>query len=171
MWKMKINLPISSRASLVILAGLSSFQGVAGEVSVARKFYEQPVVEQLRTLRQHPLPEQLDLYFFGNQVRHPPAIYLARCFALNGAAAVALLDSKLGVDSDDLAVRDITALLATIDAMGTYDVAGNEKLMTALRRRVENMKDDAWRDTAQKKLASVGNSRSERAAKAPECGE
>lgn len=54
------------------------------KLAAAREFYDQPVKERIRTFRQHSLEDQLDLFFFGNQFRHPPAVYLAPCFALNG---------------------------------------------------------------------------------------
>jgi hypothetical protein len=141
-----------------------------GDVAAAREFYRQPTAMQQRTFRQHSLEDQLGLFFFGNQVRHPPAIYLARCFALNGAPAVELLHSKLKVHSDDLTVRDIALLLATIDAMGKYSVAGDLELMGALKIRVAQMRDTGWRDTAEQEVASIGHKRSESASMAPECG-
>jgi hypothetical protein len=140
------------------------------DVSAARVFYRQPTSEQQKTFRQHTLQDQLGLFFFGNQVRHPPALYLAQCFALNGAPAVELLRAKLKVESNDLTVRDIAMLLATIDAMGKYDVAGDAQLMAALRSRVTQMRDDGWRDTAEREIASIGHERNERASRAPECG-
>jgi hypothetical protein len=154
--------------AVIFLSGCPRVDGV--DVSAAREFYRQPTSMQQKTLRQHSLEDQLGLFFFGNQVRHPPAIYLARCFALNGAPAVELLRSKLEGASDDLTVRDIALLLATIDAMGKYDVAGDTELMTALRSRVAQMRDAGWRDTAEKQVASIGHGRSESASMAPECG-
>ena len=140
------------------------------DVASAREFYRQPTSVQQRTLRQHSLEDQLGLFFFGNQVRHPPAIYLADCFALNGAPAVELLRSKIEEADSDLMVRDIVTLLATIDEMGQYDVAGDAQLMTALKTRAAQMKDSGWRDLAEEYIAKIGHERSERARAAPECG-
>lgn len=152
----------------VLLSGCPRVDGV--DISAAREFYRQPTSMQQKTFRQHSLEYQLGLFFFGNQIRHPPAIYLARCFALNGTPAVELLRSRLKGPSDDLTVRDIAMLLATIDAMGKYDVAGDAELMGALKSRVAQMRDVGWRDTAEKKVANIGHKRSERASMAPECG-
>ena len=151
------------------LAGCASSRIEGVDVSAARAFYKQPTAQQLKTFRQNTVSDQPNLYFFGNQVRHPPAIYLARCFALNGKSAVVLLRSKLVEASGDLTVRDITMLFATIDAMGTYDVAGDVQLMRALSARVAKMQDEGWRDTAEKKIASIGHERNERYGNAPEC--
>lgn len=160
------------RAILILCAvALSGCpRATSGDVSAAREFYRQPPSLQQRTLRQHSLEDQLALFFFGNQVRHPPAIYLAKCFALNGAPAVELFRSRLKTSIDDLTARDIATLLATIDAMGQYDVAGDAELMSAIRGRVAGMRDAGWRNTAERQIASIGKSRNERAVTAPECG-
>lgn len=154
--------------SVIFLSGCPRVDGV--DVSAAREFYSQPTSVQQKTLRQRQLEDQLGLFFFGNQVRHPPAIYLARCFALNGESAVELLRSRLKEASDDLTVRDIAMLLATIDAMRQYDVANDAKLMAALKSRVAQMRDAGWRDTAEQQVASIGRERSDLAGVAPECG-
>lgn len=153
--------------TVAFLSGCPRVEGV--DVSAAREFYRQPTSMQQKTLRQHPLEEQLDLFLFGNQVRHPPAIYLARCFALNGMQAVELLRSRLKEANDDLTVRDIAMLLATIDAMKQYDVANDAELMAALKSRAAKMRDAGWRDTTEQKIASIGRERSDRAGIAPEC--
>lgn len=154
-----------------LLAGCPDSGGeMAANVTAARVFYAQPAVEQMMTFRQHGLAEQLDLYFYGNQVRHPPAIYLARCFALSGERAVDLLRAKLSSKNDDLTIRDISALLATIDAMGKYDVSEDAELMSALRAQVANMQDQGWRDTAERKIASIESSQYVAEGNAPECG-
>lgn len=155
----------------VLLTGCPSSKVDGTNVSAARAFYSQPVTQQMRTFRQHPLADQLNLYFFGNQVREPPAIYLARCFALSGKPAVDLLRSKLEVPNDDLTVRDISALLAAIDSMGEYDVSKDAQLMDALKAQVASMHDERWRETAEKKITSIEHSQITSARGAPECGE
>lgn len=154
----------------VFLAGCpnSKIEGV--DVSAARAFYAQPMTEQMKTFRNHSLEEQLALYFYGNQVRHPPAIYLARCFALNGANAVEILRTKLKSKNDDLTVRDISSLLEAVDALGRYDVSEDLQLMSALRSSVRSMQDQGWRDTAQNKVISIENSQVVPVGNASECG-
>lgn len=154
-----------------LLAGCPNSGDEGADVAAARAFYAQPTAKQMMTFRQHALDEQLDLYFYGNQVRHPPAIYLARCFALGGERAVDLLRAKLSAENDDLTVRDISALLAAIAAMGEYDVSKDAKLMGALRSQVANMQDQGWRDTAEKKIVSIESSQNVAVGNAPECGQ
>ncbi|MDQ1816585.1 hypothetical protein RBA41_25115 [Massilia sp. CCM 9210] len=152
-----------------VLSGCLQSREWRGDIRGAREFYRQPITQQQKLFRQHPLQDQLDLFFFGNQVRHPPALYLAQCFALNGAPAVELLRSKLKEDSGDLTVRDITMLLSTIDAMGKYDAAADAQLMALLKQRIAKMHDDGWRDTAERKMTGIGHERNELASQAPEC--
>lgn len=162
---------MTSRAALCIAALLASCSRVdVANVSAARDFYNQPTSVQQRTFRHHSIDEQLVLYYYGNQVHHPPALYLANCFALNGQPAVELLRSKLKEAHDDLTVRDIAKLLVTIDAMGTYDVAGDATLLELLKSRVAEMRDAGWRDTAQQLVASIGHRRGDGNSAGQECG-
>jgi hypothetical protein len=154
---------------ILILSGCAESPGGRENIRAAREFYRQPVSVRQKIFRQHRLQDQLDLYIFGNQVRHPPALYLAQCFALNGAPALELLRSKLKEDNDDLTVRDIAMLLSTIDTMGKYDVAADAQLLVLLRRRIAEMRDDGWRSTAERKMASIGYQRNTHASQAPEC--
>lgn len=155
---------------ICIVSGCRESRDKHGDIQAAREFYRQPVIEQQKSFRHHHLQDQLDLFFFGNQVRHPPALYLAQCFALNGTPAVELLRSKLKEDNGDLTVRDIAMLLSTIDAMGKYDVVADSQLMALLKQKIAKMQDDGWRDTAERKMNGIGHDRNENASQAPECG-
>jgi hypothetical protein len=154
----------------MLMSGCPNYGMDHAKLVAAREFYDQPVNEQTRTFRQHPLEDQLGLFFFGNQIHHPPAIYLAPCFALNGPPAAQLLRSKLGAQLDDLSVRDIAALLGMIDMMGQYDVAGDKQLVSLLSSRIAQMKDQNWRQTAEGEVSSFGKRRTETASHAQECG-
>lgn len=125
------------------------------KLRASREFYYQPVAEQLRTFRNHSMADQLDLFFFGNQVHHPPATYLAKCFALNGAAGVKLLQAQLSDRTDDLTVRDVIALLAAMDAMHRYNVHGDKELLAQAAQRVDQMRDSYWRQIAQDDLTGI----------------
>lgn len=164
---------VSSRMIVLVVVALLSGCPNDGtdraKLAAAREFYEQPTKERLRTFRQHSLETQLELYFFGNQDRHPPAIYLSRCFALNGPPAVQLLRTELDAKPDDLHVRDIATLLGMIDMMGQYDVAGDKQLIALLSSRIAQMRDQNWRQIAEDAVSSFGKQRSEVAKNAPEC--
>lgn len=123
--------------------------------SSIRDFFRQPVVERMRTFRARPLDMQLALFFYGNQKIHPPALYLADCFALNGAAGAALLRERLGVAGSDLDTRDIAALLDAIQTMGTHDVRHDSLLMDRLNGRIASMSDPGWKDAASSLLQRI----------------
>jgi len=165
---------MSYRGALLLLGMLLGMSLVsrakAIEVSAARTFFRQATSEQQKTFRQYTLEDQFGLFLFGSQVRHPPALYLARCFALNGSSAVELLRARLGAASDDLTVRDIAVLLATIDEMRIYDVAGDAQLLNALRNDIARMRDDNWREVAQQEVQNIGRFRSRHTPLSPECG-
>jgi hypothetical protein len=154
----------------LLLTGIPDSSADASAVEAARAFYKQPRANQLQSFRQHGLEEQLGLFFFGNQRRHPPAIYLARCFALGGEPAIETLRSRLTSELDDLTVRDISTLLDAFATIGSYDVAKDAALMEALKMRISSMHDQGWRDTAEKSLHRIERLSGSKSVGAPECG-
>lgn len=146
-------------ATVLLMAGCFSPRVNFVDVAFAREFFRQSTVDQQKTLKNYSLENQYGIYLFGNQIRHPPALYLARCFGLNGRPAVELLSLKLDMELDDLTVRDIAMLLATIDSIGKYDVVGDVSLMAKLRVQVAKMTDAGWRDTAERMVVDIGRHR------------
>lgn len=139
--------------------------------AMAEDFYKDySMTSRMHKLRQYSLNDQYDIFIFGNQFRHPPATYLAECFALNGAAAVELLRVKLPTADRDVTVRDIVRLLKEIDYMRTYDVAGDAQLMAAATDRAAKMDTD-WKELVEKWLAKIGQKRSEKIGFAPMCNQ
>lgn len=137
---------------------------------MTKEFYrDSSTVRRMRHFRQYRVTEQYDLFIYGNQFRHPPAQYLAQCFALNGIEGVDLLRVKLREASDDLTIRDITKLLKEIDAMRMYDVAGDHELMTSLGMQVQHMKDPGWKALVTEMIAKIGHERRNAVGYAPLC--
>lgn len=118
-----------------------------------RKFYSQPLKTQMVTFRNYSISDQLTLYLYGNQVRHPPAIYLSECFALSGAPAREVLRSRLKGRLDDLTVRDIATLIAAIDAAGT---SIDQEIIGLLRQQIASMQDREWRELAAHEVEQIG---------------
>lgn len=143
------------------------FRGAARDDAATKEFFRQSALERQRTFRERSIDQQMELFYYGNQVRHPPAMYLADCFALNGAAGVERLRSELMRPLGDAYVRDIAMLLSTIDAERTYDVAGDTELMAILRTRVARMQ--AWRDVTIGLVAAIGERRRKHARAQSEC--
>lgn len=138
--------------------------------AMAEEFYEDySTKKRMQKFRHYSLFDQYDIYIFGNQFRHPPAQFLASCFALNGVAAVELLRAKLPDANGDLTVRDIVKLLKTIDAMRMYDVAGDAALMAEATARAAKMKDPGWRVLVEDWLTKMGHERRGKVGFAPLC--
>ena len=84
---------------------------------------------------------------------------LAGPIAERGAEAVPFFVSKLKVDEDDIAVRDILLIFERMEASGSYDVKADASLMTLLTSKVSEMKDKGWQDTCLKKLERIRGSK------------
>ena len=118
-------------------------------------FYAQTLKDQIATFASHPFEEQYAIYIYGTQVRHPPAIYLARPFGSEGDKVVASLSKKLIEAHDDLTIRDLATVFSEMSNQNTYDVAGDERLMRLLSDAVAGMKNPAWKAIALKELMSI----------------
>jgi len=142
---------------------------IADVSSITRDFFRQPVVERMRTFRTHPLDVQLALFLYGNQKVHPPAQYLADCFALSGPDGVTLLRERLGMPGSDLDIRDMAMLLETMQAAGTYDVRHDAQLMGRLSERIATMRDQGWKSTALSMLKRIETAVLHRPASVSQC--
>jgi hypothetical protein len=114
-----------------------------------RAFYaDRSADHRMHTFRLHSVDQQLQIFLYGNQVIHPPTIYLADCFALGGSEAVAVLRSRLSARVTDLDIRDMANLLLAIQRSGTYDVRADEALRRLLDDRISAMVDGGWKGFA-----------------------
>lgn len=118
-------------------------------------FFEQPLKEQIASFPRYEFEDQYSIYIYGNQVRHPPAIYLAEPFAQKGESIVKGLSSHLERADDDLTVRDIVLVFAEMNRQGTYSVRKNMPLMQLIVKSVAKMKDLGWKATSEKELAAI----------------
>jgi hypothetical protein len=85
---------------------------------------------------------------FGNQVVHPPAIYLIDEFARHGPSVIPLLRSKLQAIDSELTLRDIVSVCDRMNQLGTYDVGRDRRLMHLLEDRVAAMRGP-WKPLTQ----------------------
>jgi hypothetical protein len=121
-------------------------------------FYGQTTKEQVASFSGYPLEEQYAIYIYGNQVRHPPAIYLAAPFARAGDKVVPFLLGRLKSAKDDPTVRDLVLVFSEMNRQTTYDVAGDAELMRQLESSIAAMKNQGWRGIAEGELAEIRKS-------------
>ena len=110
------------------------------ENELIRKFFRTPdSQQQIQEFRKKNLDEKYDLYLWGCQVIHPPALYLARPFAEEGPTVVPFLEKKLESAKDEDTVRDIALVLSYVAELKRYDFSKNPQLMELLERRAHAM--------------------------------
>ena len=80
---------------------------------------------------------------------------LADPIAERGAAAIPFLLRQLDSKADDLAIRDILMIFATMAYSKSYDVKSDEPLMTMLASKVSGMKDKEWQEICLKMLQRI----------------
>lgn len=147
--------------TVVILMLLSNAgYGVASSLKkecrpLVQTFFQMPLKERMKKFGSYELEEQYRIFICGNQVMHPPAIYLAGPFAQQGAPAVVFLKEKLANANDDLTIRDIVLVFTEMKRRNTYDVAEDQALITLIAGSVEKMQDKDWKRMTQENLTEI----------------
>jgi hypothetical protein len=122
---------------------------------VVDAFYTKSLKERISTFPRYSFNEQYAIYLYGNQVQHPPAIYLAEPFASQGKSVVLPLSDRLRTATDDLTIRDIVMVFSAMNRAKAYDVAGDEQLMRLLGGSAKKMKDPDWQAIVEKELSAL----------------
>ncbi len=133
--------------ALVAFLFILALAACAAEIETSefdREFFRMSTSEQIEKFSKFDLQVQYRLVVVGNQVVHPPALYLTQEFAKRGVVAIPLLSAELTNAQSELTVRDIVAILAEMRRLHVYDVKENVQLMALVRDRVASMKGQ-WR--------------------------
>jgi len=124
-----------------------------------RHFFDQPPGSRIERLRRYSLDDQYKIFRYGNDIKEPPAMELARPIAERGASAVPFLVGRLKTSADDIAVRDILLIFESMEASGTYNVKADTALMAVLTSKVSQMKDKEWQAICLKRLRNISDSK------------
>ena len=138
----------------MLLTGCTSSIAEVQPSRMIEDFYRLSTSEQLKVFKIHSVEEQYDLFLFGNQTVHPPAVYLARPFAEQGASIVPFLKGKLIATRDEITIRDITTILTELYYLKLYNFQEDADLLDVLDQKV-NLMQGIWKDTTIKMLAKI----------------
>ena len=123
--------------------------------NVVDAFYTKSLKERISAFPRYSFDDQYAIYLYGNQVQHPPAIYLADPFAARGQSIVLPLSDRLKAATDDLTIRDIVMVFSAMSRDKTYNVSGDERLMKLLRESAERMKQSGWKQIVEKEISGL----------------
>ena len=123
-----------------------------------KEFFKKPPETRVARLRQYPIPEQYQIFRYGNDRIEPPALELANPIAERGAQAVPFLFSKLNSERDDIDVRDIVLVFSVMAALRSYDVKSDVGLITKLESAVAGMSDKDWQSMCAAMLIRIKQS-------------
>lgn len=137
-----------------ILGGCASYFGDVQPSKMINDFFRLSTSEQLNEFKNHNLEEQYDLFLFGNQTIHPPAIYLARSFAEQGSIIVPFLKTKLESTHDEATIRDITAIFSELSSLRLYNFQSDFGLMDLLEQKANSMQG-IWKETTLKMISEI----------------
>jgi len=117
-------------------------------------YFQLSMASQIAEFKNHSIDEQYELYIYGNQVVHPPAIYLARPFAEQGSSIVPLLSAKLRATEKETTIRDIAAVFSEVSKLKLYDFSKDPELMQLLDQRANAM-HGVWKKTTLEMISQI----------------
>ena len=117
-------------------------------------FFKMTSTEQIEQFSGYRLDEQYEIFIFGNQVVHPPAVYLAEPFAEGGVDIIPFLKSKLESTQKDVTIRDIVTIFSEMRRLKIHDFSKDQGLIELIENKVNAM-DGIWKDTAQKMVSEI----------------
>lgn len=120
-----------------------------------KTFFQLPLEERIRRFSNYTLEDQYSIYTCGNEVVHPPAMYLAGPLAMNGKAAVHFLKVKLLQAKNDLLIHNIILIFAEMSRRKTYDIMGDRQLVRLLDNSVAKMKNEEWRHMVDQMMKEI----------------
>jgi len=118
-------------------------------------FFHLPLRAQLEKFQTFAREEKYAAYLCGNQVIHPPALYLAEPFARDAPQVIPFLTERLSQAVDDLTVRDIVGLFREIQRQKRHDFRNDHALLTLVTDRINGMKDEQRRLITRQMLADI----------------
>ncbi len=122
---------------------------------VVDQFYSKPLKERLVSFDGYPIDQQYAIYLYGNQVLHPPALYLVDAFAANGQTIVAPLSDRLAASENDQTIRDLVMVFSAMNRLKSYNVAQDDALMRRLTKATAKMKETEWKRIVERELATL----------------
>lgn len=119
-----------------------------------RDFFKMTTSEQIEKFKNYSLEEQYELFLFGNQVVHPPAIYLSRPFAEQGSSIIPFLKAKIEATDKEVTIRDIVTVFSELARLKLYNFSKDPELMGLLKRKENNM-SGIWKETTLKMISEM----------------
>ena len=156
------------RSTLLIVICIATFFFVASDVGRGmglfmdqkckkwiETFFKMPPSEQIKIFSSYTIEDQYSIYICGNQIFHPPAIYIARPFATQGNLAADFLKTRLLQTKDDLTIRDIVFVFEEMNRQKTYNVRKDGDLMKLIKDRIDGMNNKDWKRTTEEMLQEM----------------
>lgn len=119
-----------------------------------RDFFRQPTSVQVKKFNELGPEAQYELLIVGNQLVHPPALYLVEEFARQGKVVIPFLRSKLTNANKDVTIRDVVAILSEMQRMGSYEVKSDATLMALVEEKLAAMQGQ-WKPVTQRMLEEI----------------
>lgn len=120
-----------------------------------KTFFSKPTAVQMAEFGDLDVESQYAVFICGNQVREPPAIYLATPFAKEGGSVVGFLKAKLAAARGDLTISDIILVFQRMSESEIYKVSGDPDLMKVIEDAIVRVKDAFWRQRCERALLDI----------------
>lgn len=119
-----------------------------------RSFFAQPPAQQREQFRKLPVDEQLKIYRHSTTLHPPDPAGLWPVIAERGKESVPFLLQALHDEQDEVFKRHIVAIFLSM-SWNTYDLRGDEKVLSSLETAVASIRKTELRENAEKLLSSI----------------
>ena len=148
--------PIALLSALSLVGCASTSKDVVPTQSDS-EFFRGTTSQQLEKFAKYDIETQYHLLVVGNQIVHPPAIYLVHEFAKRGSSVIPLLSHELAKAKEEATIRDIVAVLAEMRYLNAYDATADAGLIALVDARIASMRGQ-WKPIAQRLRRELGDS-------------
>jgi hypothetical protein len=139
---------------LFFLLGCISMKSEIQPSQFDREFFQLTTAERKNQFNRYDMETQYELLIIGNQLVHPPALYLSMEFAKHGQKAIPFLRNKLISSKYDVTVYDLVVIFSEMQRIGSYNVKTDTSLIELIEYRISLM-DGLIKELTQKKLDEI----------------
>ena len=111
----------------------------------AEAFFRMTQREQLHRFGSYDISVQYNIYLFGLNAVHPPALYLDDQLASGGIGTADVIRQAMLLPQYDHEMWAIIGVLKRMRALGYYDICADSSLMRRTSERIRQMKQGPWR--------------------------
>lgn len=122
-----------------------------------KSFFEGPPSTSLERFENYSLEEQYQIFVYGMQVAHPPAMRFSRPIAKRGQAAADYVLQQLSApQSNDFDYRDSMLIFQDMQRRGYFDICAHSSYLEKIRDNAMKIEDEGQKESYLRDVEEMG---------------